>query len=99
MMRGSLRLAEPMLMSKEHGAGMQQYFFRFADGDQPSDVDGVELPDLAAARLVAMDIIAERLKGNGRRFWDFGRWELTVADSSGAPLLVVSLWGEEVATD
>lgn len=88
-----------MSTSMEHGAGMPQYFFQFADGDQPSDVDGVELPDLTAARLVAMDIVAERLKGNGRRFWELGRWRLTVADGSGAPLFVVSLSGEDGATD
>lgn len=88
-----------MPTSMEHGVEMPQYFFRFVDGDQPSDVDGVELPDLVSARLAAMDIIAERLKGNGRHFWELERWQLTVADGSGAPLFVVSLSGEDAATN
>ncbi len=65
------------------------YFVLFSNDGFMDDVEGTELPDLAAARHEAredVEYLRQRRIG-GRRSW--AGWEMQVRDDGGAVLLVV----------
>ncbi len=70
---------------------MPRYFFQITEGELLPDLDGVELADLAAARRVAVDIAAERLRGNGEEFWNAGHWRVEINDENGIVLDALSV--------
>ena len=65
---------------------MPRYFFNIRDGyDVDEDEEGVELPDIAAARAEALATV-EELRDELK---DVGNIELEITDESGRRLLTV----------
>jgi hypothetical protein len=60
---------------------MPQYFFHFQDGEKDVDKDGVELPNVHAAREQGLRLAAETLhQMDANTFLQHGHWELVVTD-------------------
>ena len=69
---------------------MPRYFFNVHDGqDVAPDMDGCELPDLAAVRVEAVRASGEVLRDDASR-WTGQEWVMIVADQTGAPVLTLS---------
>jgi hypothetical protein len=68
---------------------MPRYFFHVHDGASFPDLEGTELPDLAAARREAVLSSAQLLTDNPDQFWDGEAWSMQVTDESGATLFVL----------
>jgi len=69
---------------------MPRYFFDTADGDDFTDHQGSEWPDLAAARVEAVRYAAEVLKEMPERFWNTEEWVMTVRDALRRPILTLA---------
>ncbi len=69
---------------------MPQYFFHTADDGRGSDVEGVDLPDHATARVEAIryggDLLQDRSPDN---LWDGGELRVSVTDGDGRLLVTV----------
>ncbi len=78
---------------------MPRYFFQITEGEFLPDPDGVELADLSAARRMAVDIAAERLRGSGEEFWHARHWGVEIHDESGAVLSALSVTTASAAAD
>ena len=68
---------------------MPRYFFNLADGSREQDTDGVELPDIAAARLMAVEHAGELLGSEPTKLWQHGQWRVEVTDERGILLCTV----------
>lgn len=73
---------------------MPRYFFHVIDGIALPDREGTELPDLKAARAMAICTSGQILHDMGERFWDGTEWRLEVADKEGQVLLVLHFLAE-----
>jgi hypothetical protein len=70
---------------------MPRYFFHIRDGyDLDEDEEGIELPDVEAARAEALATV-EELRDELR---DAGDIELEITDESGRRLLTVPFFGD-----
>ena len=74
---------------------MPRYHFNVADGRDYPDLQGTELPDLAAARREALRFTSALLGEVESRFWDGHDWQMTVTDPGGITLFTLAF----VATD
>jgi hypothetical protein len=74
---------------------MVRYFFDISDGHFLRDETGTELPDLGAARRIAVDIIAELLKGRGDQFWKGDEWELHCREAHDTRLFSLTFMGAD----
>ena len=74
---------------------MPRYFFNVVDGFSEPDPDGVELPDLDAARTEAITAAGEILRDMGANVWDGTEWRMEVTDGRGRTLFVVRFSAEE----
>lgn len=54
--------------------GMPRYFFHVQDGHDYPDLEGTELPDLAAARAEAVQFAGSLLADQPETFWASGEW-------------------------
>lgn len=61
---------------------MPRFFFHLDDGTPASIDDGVELPDLGAAREMALRYLGQSLANGPDDFWSHGEWRLTVTDEN-----------------
>jgi hypothetical protein len=68
-----------------------QYYFHTEDGSAVRDRDGVDLPDLDAARREAVRALGEILKERVDEFWADGVLRMCVADESGLTLFLVEV--------
>jgi len=69
---------------------MPRYFFNVMNHVKTQDFDGVELPDLDAARGEALKDIDEIKETHFESIGnDWTRWSMEICDSDGALLLVV----------
>ena len=68
---------------------MPRYFFNVKKDNHLPDVEGVELPGLEAARLEAVRVMGEDLKGHPDAFWDDEEWQIAVSDERGLVLFTV----------
>jgi hypothetical protein len=68
---------------------MARYFFNTEDGVLYADEDGVELPDLDAARSQAARIMGELLKEKPAELFDTGHLRVEVIDQTGAIVLIL----------
>lgn len=59
---------------------MPRYFFQVEDGASLPDLEGTELPDVAAARAEAVRLAGLLLADLGGKFWDQADWRLIVTD-------------------
>lgn len=71
---------------------MALYFFHIDGERRYVDTDGVELADLAAAKIEALRIISELITGNAvGDLWSGGEWIMTVADEAERELFSIRL--------
>jgi hypothetical protein len=69
---------------------MTRYFFHAADGSAFRDEDGEILPDLEAAKDVALDVLTEMLPGKRDEFWDAKKFSVAVKDDTGRLVAVLT---------
>jgi hypothetical protein len=66
------------------------FYFKLTDGSIVEDIEGLELPDLAAAREEAVGLARDLTRETfGRRDWS--NWTVIVADDSGEQVLRVPI--------
>ena len=66
---------------------MPLYFFHFHGNDPYVDHEGVNLPDLAAARVMAIDVAHETLRFEDDHRSEKKPWRLEVTNSAGHVVL------------
>jgi hypothetical protein len=70
---------------------MATYYFHIRDGyDQPDEV-GAVLPDIAAARRQAVQVLSEMLSEQPDRFWGDGQLQVVVSDETNLTLFVLNV--------
>lgn len=62
---------------------MPRYFFHIINNRAIIDDEGTELPDIEAARKMALRTAGEILASEGDTFWSDGKWRMSVADETG----------------
>ena len=77
---------------------MPRYYFNVHDGRFFSDEVGTELPDLAAARRLAVVASGEAIKDLAEQFWDTSEWRMDVSDEQGKVLFTLRLTSIEPAS-
>ena len=70
------------------------YFFHLDDGVPNNDVEGVDLPDLAAVQAETSKVCGEMLADAGQSFWSNPDWRVRVTDETGRLVLSLSMRGE-----
>jgi hypothetical protein len=70
---------------------MPVYQFATNYGVAPDDPDGIELPDLEAAKDVAIRVMTETLQGNSGLFWKDESFRVVVSDAAGLVLFTVEI--------
>ncbi len=73
---------------------MERFLFTLSNGDPHLDDEGIDLPDLTAARREAARFLSDALKYRSDEFWRDGRWTLTVTDARG--LVLFSIYVDSV---
>jgi hypothetical protein len=68
---------------------MTRFHFHAADGSPFRDRHGEELPDLDAAKTVALDILTEMLPSRAVEFWDQKSFSVSVKDETGRLVAVL----------
>lgn len=72
---------------------MPRYFFNIHDGRDIPDEEGTELPDLDAAKKLAVEVAGETLRDCGAEFWNIQDWQLDVTDEMGLQVATVKVTG------
>jgi uncharacterized protein DUF6894 len=73
---------------------MPMYFFHLLDNEEVADSDGTELPDLAAARQHAKQVVSElTFKRDGMLQRSWSQWTMSVRDLDGQVLFSLPLSG------
>lgn len=72
---------------------MPRYHFNIEDGYAEPDPDGLDLPDLGAARVEAARTFGELLRDKSESFWMSEDWRMEVTDSAGLTLFCLHLVG------
>jgi hypothetical protein len=70
---------------------MTTYYFHIRDGYDQRDETGAVLPDIAAARRQAVQVLSEMLREQPDRFWRDGQLEVIVADETDLTLFVLNV--------
>jgi hypothetical protein len=65
--------------------------------DDQRDKQGIELPDLAAAKCEALEFAARHICDAANAFWDREEWTLSVANERGLTLLQLQIVGTQSA--
>jgi len=68
---------------------MPRYFFHVADGQEFSDLQGTQLPDLAAARKEALRFAGRLLADAKPDLWDGEEWTMRVTDGDNLTLFTL----------
>ncbi len=68
---------------------MPRHFFNVHDGHFIRDDVGVELPDLDAARALAVRASGEAIRDLGAKFWAAEGWQMDVTNEQGALLFTL----------
>ncbi|HST92506.1 MAG TPA: hypothetical protein VLJ13_09960 [Brevundimonas sp.] len=69
---------------------MPRYHFHAADGSQFRDEEGEELPGVAEARAVALDVLTEILPSRADDFWREGVFTVSVKEGTGRLVVVLT---------
>lgn len=69
---------------------MAHFHFHAADGAKFRDLDGEDLPDLEAAKAVAVEILAEMLPGKSDVLWKHKTFGIYVKDEQGRLVAVLT---------
>ena len=72
---------------------MPRYFFNHAGDGYPPDDEGLDLPDLGAARIEATCFAAERLRDRPQYAWDDMDFRIEVTDGDGLLLFTILVLG------
>lgn len=73
---------------------MAIFYFHLRVGPRAElDNDGVDLPDLAAAKRHAIETAPDRVRGRVRRSDDPSAWRIEIADAAGQYLATVNCEG------
>lgn len=75
---------------------MSLFYFQVRDNILIEDVEGVELPDLNAARLQAVRMAGQLLGDRPQAFLDDARWTIEIHDEAGLARSVLELIGRDV---
>lgn len=71
---------------------MPRYFFHIDEARCHIDTEGLDLPDLEAAKREALKIIGELMIDNAvGGMWSIGGWSMTVAGECAQELFVIRL--------
>ena len=70
---------------------MARYYFNVKDGNSLNDHEGVELPDISAAREEALQTTAGLLRDSGSDIWVLPEWSMHVTDASGKEVITLRL--------
>jgi len=68
---------------------MPRYHFHLADGGRDPDNEGVELADIQAARLAAVQFAGDLLRDSPQELWEKGTWRVEVTDERNILLCTV----------
>ena len=71
-------MAERRLVLPPVETSLPRYYFHIVDSVVLPDEDGLELPDLAAARIEAVKTAGEMLRDHADRFWMSPDWKVVV---------------------
>lgn len=74
---------------------MPRYHFNIHDGEDLPDLEGVELPDLVAARVEAVRISGECLRDHAVKFWDGHEWQMEVTNDRGLTLFTLTFYATD----
>jgi hypothetical protein len=66
---------------------MSRYYFKLTDGRPFSEIDGMDLPDLAAVRREAMGLARDLMRR--AEYLDWSRWAVFVTDEQKRQVLTV----------
>jgi hypothetical protein len=69
---------------------MPRYHFHTADGSKFRDEDGEELPDLSAAKAVAIEVLTQMLPGKANELWESKIFSVNVKDETGRLVAVLN---------
>ena len=70
---------------------MPRFFFHLEHHEALRDVVGMDLPDLAAAKCEAFEVIARKLCDRREGFWDADTFQVTATDLEGLTLFVLDM--------
>ena len=70
---------------------MSLYYFHLEHAHPRRDEQGVDLPDLEAAKCHAIQVIAEELCANPKGYWEADSYQVTVTDEAGLTLFSVAM--------
>ena len=70
---------------------MPRYHFHSEDGHRLNDEEGTELPNVDAARIEAVRVMAELLRERPEMFWRHECFRMTVTDDDDLTLFVLDL--------
>lgn len=88
---------QPQRVTDGDDDAMPRFYFDVEFGSVFLDDHGVGLPDVRAARNVALDTLAEVLRGAGEEFWRAGGcFRLTAQDKQRRPLFRIDVTGRDV---
>ncbi len=76
---------------------MPRYFFHVQDGSDYVDLQGTELPDLAAARREGVRFAGALLLDGSDAFWRAGEWRMRVTDATDLTLFELTFFATEGA--
>lgn len=68
---------------------MPIFHFNVHDGTSHPDVSGLDLPDVAAARKVAVKLASDLLRDQGEAFWNGEDWQIEVTDDRALTLFII----------
>jgi hypothetical protein len=71
------------------GDTVPRFHFHVRDGQTHPDAVGTDLPDVTAAKVHAVEVSSELLKGHAKSFWTEGEWTLEVTDDTGLTLFTL----------
>lgn len=74
---------------------MPIFHFNVHDGVSLPDQDGENLPDLAAARAVALDLACDLFREMGPEFWHGKEWKMDVTDGQGVILFSLTFFASQ----
>jgi hypothetical protein len=74
---------------------MSLFFFNVHDGVALIDEEGTELPDITAAKLMAVKLAGAMLQDDAEEFWNGEQWQLDVTDATGLTLFSLTFIGTD----
>jgi hypothetical protein len=72
---------------------MPIFHFNVHDGTSYPDTNGLDLPDIATARKVAVKLASDLLRDQGDTFWNGDDWQIEVTDSHHLTLFMIMFSG------